>query len=256
MKKQLRRGAGDPLGRVAIGRESPMSKHEMWSRWTRDYNGNFRPWVGSNYTDSDILILGYSHYRHKSLGNLKPSLVTSTVICNVIDGEAGRASKTFTKLEATFKGHILAGKERRSFWDAVAFYNYIQQFLTRPRVKPSPQVLTAAELPFIGVLRLLKPRLVACLGYTVWRRLETLTVWSAGPQCCKGELATGFLRITPQRSAIAICLQHPSTGFRYQDWYPSVLMAKGIACGRGKPEAGEYWGAVCSQFAGNKKSAN
>ena len=72
--------------------------------------------------------------------------------------------------------HYATGKpanlmNRRAFWHAVSFYNYLQEPMEGPRMRPRNQLWEEAPQPFQEVLDRLKPDHILVLGQRLWEHL-------------------------------------------------------------------------------------
>jgi hypothetical protein len=161
----------------------------------------FEPWKGSKYGADNrfgipVLVLGESHYGDESKGR---STVTTEVVRRLAQENRHAFFTKISKVLLGLDGKTWIDNEARGdVWEHIAFYNYIQCFVsTDPRVRPSPEMWAAARAPFLHVLNELDPKVVLVLGK---------------------ELA-GHLPVLPD--GIEVCrIQHPSTGFDYRKWNP------------------------------------
>ena len=161
----------------------------------------FEPWIGSKYTadnrfDLRVLVLGESHYGEESESG---ATVTSEVVRQYAQDER---HAFFTKVSKVLLGldekTWIDDEARGEVWEHVAFYNYIQGFVSNEsRVRPSTEMWTAAQDPFLHVLASLKPNVILVLGKELIAHLPELP---AGIEICG--------------------IQHPSTGFDYKKWNP------------------------------------
>ncbi len=166
----------------------------------------FQPWVGNKFNGDNrfgvrVLILGESHYGQES--EIQPTVTTEVV--RLLAQQKRHAF--FTKLSKLLLG--LDGKTwidnntRGEVWEHIAFYNYIQSFVSDSRVRPSTEMWDAAREPFLGIFHDLKPDVVLVLGKELATHVPTL----------------------PEKIDVC-CIQHPSTGFDYKEWNP--LFAEAI----------------------------
>src|SRR6266478_2421464 len=133
----------------------------------------FVPWVGSSY-DSGLkgaktLILGESHYQKDGKAysrNLNIELIS------------GQANKTGIYLgRYPFWTKIIklvspSDTDPHRFWNSVAYYNYIQEFVGLvARERPTGIMWKDAQKPFYEVLSLLKPDFILALGTNLWNSL-------------------------------------------------------------------------------------
>ena len=178
----------------------------------------FEPWVGERYELAElyglrVLLLGESHYGKGD----EDSFFTRRVVKKWGQEKRHRFFTIIARfiLHQGRKGR-LTGAERREFWDKVAFYNYVQEIVGRKaRIRPTRDMWKRSEQSFFKVLQDLKPDLVVVLGKQLGKKL---------PASVKG---------------ITFCkVDHPSSGFRYQDHLESLRNAiatarktKGLAVG-------------------------
>lgn len=168
----------------------------------------FCAWIGPSYGTEiwrRLLVLGESHYDT----NEPPERFTCDVVQRVVSGhDHGYRTRLFTKIARLF----LRASERldtsrqacRGFWESVAFYNYVQDYLPRVRSRPTPAQWSAASVPFEEVLGIHKPDAVVVLGAELGRHVSS--------------------HIAGSRSQIRIgIINHPaSVGWTYAKWMPQV----------------------------------
>lgn len=165
----------------------------------------FDPWEGELYKSGEgmrgvrLLILGESHYSAEAE---RPTFTKQMI------QDLGQKQSRFRFYAATQR--LVAGgrgrlsdTERVAFWEQVAFYNYIQSFVPRPRIGPSPDMWSAARDPFLATLAELKPHMLLVLGLGLRDRLPGLPA-----------------------HLVVRAIPHPSSfGFKYADWQPQVQAA-------------------------------
>ncbi|WP_333880663.1 hypothetical protein [Atlantibacter hermannii] len=64
--------------------------------------------------------------------------------------------------------------QRREFWNSVAYYNYLQEFLQGSRVAPPAGVWQRSEKAFTEVLAVLAPDLIICFSLRNGNRVRSL----------------------------------------------------------------------------------
>jgi len=126
----------------------------------------FNPWVGANYQTGGaigirILILGESHYgtRGRESSDTTPKLIRRL-------GQDCRFA-FYTKVQKLIQNRTdyVTDDERRSFWDDVAFYNFIQRFPgDGPRIRPTEKMWAHAPDAYLQTVRELKPELIIIMG--------------------------------------------------------------------------------------------
>lgn len=176
----------------------------------------FLPWVGEKYQNGCLglrtLIVCESHYGSRE--NERP-LVTSEIIKALALGEknplANRRLKRhphFSKIMNSIinKRGYRSRLEREEFWNSVAYYNYIQEFISGTRVNPKNHHWELGKKAFIEVLETLQPQLV--ISYSL-RNGENLRDLSG--------------------DTIVAIVNHPSSGFSYFKANPKIEEAKKIS---------------------------
>ena len=141
----------------------------------------FDPWVGNEYEETKglfgvkILLLGESHYGTCENESDK-KIFTKKVVCSVIKekDKAGNQKKRpfFTKILrlVTLKQVASTEESREEFWNKVAFYNYIQEFV--PKRRPPTKEMWANACPhFIETIKELEPDVIVVLGVRLKKHL-------------------------------------------------------------------------------------
>lgn len=171
----------------------------------------FEPWIGSKYTKDNrfgirVLVLGESHYGDES--NTRSTFTTEVVGWLAKDVRHAFFTKVSKVLLGLDGKTWLDDEARGEVWEHIAFYNFIQGFVsTDSRVRPSAEMWEAAKESFLEVVNKLTPQVVLVLGKELASHLPPMP---PGIELC--------------------CIQHPSTGFVYSKWNPlfsqAVLRAK------------------------------
>lgn len=137
---------------------------------------NFLPWVGEKYEQSGInghrvLFLGESHYG--SSNDEKDPKFTRNIVEN---WALRRRSAFFTKIAKIVKDigayRPISPDEKKDAWHRIAFYNYVQQCLPRPRMAPTPEMWEYAKMPFEQTLSEITPDIVIVLGKRLHPQVE------------------------------------------------------------------------------------
>lgn len=190
-------------------------------------NIKFLPWIGSQYSGGyegvKTLILGESHYQWNCGRDINDwREVTQRVVQEQIDG----GKKAFwTKIAMTFLGHAPTLADKKSFWESVAFYNYVQESVgSGPRIAPADGSWHSSIDAFAEVLESLKPSFVLVLGVRLWRRLPDLGRIPGGDVGEASQKAT-WCYPTSAGASLAYGINHPSTGFNAGNWHPHVRAA-------------------------------
>lgn len=209
---------------------SPLRLHQdrAWSPSTvRGMEIRFQPWVGEQYGRSSrwglsLLVLGDSHYHeYKHLGQAE---YTNYIVREYIDG---KTRPFFTNFAASLDPTLRGVSTRNEIWQSLAFYNYVQDFMEGPDLKPSRAQFASSWQPFLAVVRDLRPDLIVVCGYRLWDaiapRLPTTT--PLGFDLSEGR--PGMQALLPQAApgaGVISYIKHPSRAYSGTVWQP-VLTA-------------------------------
>lgn len=139
----------------------------------------FCPWVGERYGSSGsllsakrLLILGESHHSDgHPAGTVVPEM-TKDVLRIYRKEKWVPWMRTFDNAAAAVTGKPKAELGRdgvNSFWDQVAFYNYVPVVAARSsRIPPSAEHFQLGAEPFESLLDELKPGAILVWGYRLW----------------------------------------------------------------------------------------
>ena len=186
----------------------------------------FNPWIGNNYSQAPlgkkVLVLGESHYDWEQDSPIDHSpTVTNEVISEQLDGHYTKAF--WTHITITFLNKLPTLDDKREFWHAVSFYNYVQQSAGMgARVPPSSEMFQASEPAFFEVLESLKPEVVVVLGYRLWQRLPKQTTEDETIETQSGPILTRRYSYVGG-TCLACSIKHPSSGFNGRDWHSRVM---------------------------------
>lgn len=188
----------------------------------------FRPWVGRSYADPHnrwdqrVLILGESHYDEDF--DQGPDLTTWVIRRHV--RKEGKQYAFWTKVGRTFVGPDYGPPDtRRTFWDSVAFYNYVQTFAgVAARQRPSADDFSSSWPVFTRVLEDLRPTVVVGLGFGLRDAMRPLLPPGSrlGIRAPQGEPPSYWTLRVRDASVVLGFVKHPSTGYRPPDWRPVV----------------------------------
>jgi len=172
----------------------------------------FMPWIGAKYEAEGfrglrILIVAESHYGSKrsERRTATPELVKAFGQRLKHPDAAARLRKhphfarIVTAVSGAARASMLTTPERADFWERVCYYNFIQEFMSAPRVLPSAKSWDAGKKAFREVLATVQPDVVVAFS----KRLRAVLK----PLCSEVPLAG---------------LHHPSTGFAYERWQPII----------------------------------
>jgi hypothetical protein len=151
---------------------------------------NFDPWVGSQYDSGGyhglkVLFLGEAQYSTTGTYELIPECRNST--CEYVTRLAIHRTPPvsfYTKVTRLLNaGCSLPGRleDRKSLWDQVAFYNYLQQWTPSGRTVPDKSIWDAAASPFIEIVQSIRPDLIVAISLRMATRLP---VFESRPPVC------------------------------------------------------------------------
>lgn len=200
---------------------------------------NFHPWKGDRFGKHNgmglpprVLLVGESHYGRRH----QPSDLTKRVVKDYIDDGGYRF---FTgMLKAILGSDTSADRDTRAaFFNAVAFYNFVQHLLEGPRKRPTKEMWQHGAEVFPSCLDLLKPSHAITCGFELWKCGLPDERFSEPPQ-----LEQDILPHLPEkyqqdekhreegwigeyayedRTCVIIKIEHPSSpGFSAAAWHP------------------------------------
>ncbi len=158
----------------------------------------FEPWVGEKYRSEGlrgvrVLALGESHYAEPGFAS---RTFTSDVVREcVFEGRAAYFTKVAKLMTGLGSGEYLTDGLLQDTWSRIAFYNFVQQMLPAPRVRPTEAMWKQARQLFPSIVLQLQPQLIVVMG-------KHLREWFESPQ------------------GVEVCFtEHPSSSrFSYQPW--------------------------------------
>lgn len=169
----------------------------------------FMPWVGLNFERGfrglRILLVCESHYGNKQheRPTVTPEIIKALALGErhpQATGKLGR-KKHFSLIMAAVQNvrQRFSDAQRCEFWNSVAYYNFLQEFLPTSRVTPSSDLWKRSEKAFSEVLAVLVPDLIICFSKRNGDRIRYL----AG------------------RVPVAV-VNHPSSHFSYSKFNPVI----------------------------------
>ena len=169
----------------------------------------FAPWIGSNYEKGfhglRILLVCESHYGGKQ--HERPT-VTSEIIKALALGEkhpraTGKLKRHmhFTKIMSAILNvrQGFTGAQRREFWNSIAYYNFLQEFIPDRRIAPPQSAWESSKSAFTDVISVLAPDLIICFSKRNGKRIRSLA----------GDLPVAVVN-------------HPSSRFKYSEVNPVI----------------------------------
>lgn len=184
----------------------------------RPQHVHFLPWRGKNYAKSAcrLLILGESHYSEAQEGPLFTRRLTREYV-------TGKFNHRFW----TQIGQVITGKprweiDRKTLWDGIAFYNYIQRIeVNAAGCAPPNSAFHRSERAFWEVLDILKPTHLIALGNRLWIQMPALENENLKMTLGGQSRQYGYYRRSWGKTA-ATSINHPSWGFSKSYWHPIV----------------------------------
>lgn len=188
-------------------------------------NVNLKPWVGKNYQQGiqgkKIMVLGESHYSdHECDENFTTKIIAEHFL-NPADPHEGWKN-TYTKFERALAGHKLSQTEREELWNSFLFYNYIQEPLTDPRIKPMAIQYQEGQTPFWEVLEKYKPDGVIVWGERLYNRLPQAGVQGEDIFGQHWTQETWQYLLSDGHQVSVMPIQHPSGGFSWDLWHETI----------------------------------
>lgn len=182
----------------------------------------FEPWIRKDYGfnsrwETPVLIVSESHYEWDddrwARGDLLPR--DETIRCTKNRAEEAEPRMFATNLATAFLGRQPKPNpphgEMHEFWNSVAFYNFVQECVGKPNMRPTPDGLRSSLKGFSTVLSELqpKPRLVVVLGRLVWDTLKPHSPEQIPEyRTDDGQLVAG--------------LPHLTRAFKAERWHPEI----------------------------------
>lgn len=180
------------------------------------------PWIGKNYLQNRILILGDSHYatNQEAEREFEDPYSTIETIKAVI--EKGPYS-FYNGLYNLF--NLDTQKDIEDFWSKIAFYNFVQEIMKSVHQKPSTANRMEAWKCLAKVASVLRPAYILFLGIRNWYGTHALEgtdtkcilEWDKTIKISKVTPAYGRL-ILPQREIPFSIIRHTAMGFNASAW--------------------------------------
>lgn len=144
----------------------------------------FAPWVGSLYTEGfcglRILLVCESHYGDKTheRPTVTPEIVKALALGERHPQATGKLRRHphFTKIMCAVKNvrKSFSSAQKREFWNSVAYYNFLQEFIRATRVDPPKDAWERGNSAFTEVLDVLAPELIVCFSARNGDRIRSL----------------------------------------------------------------------------------
>jgi hypothetical protein len=203
----------------------------------------FKPWVGAQYEEgfkgNKLLVLGESHYCSEDCkecnveacmkkGYSEEDYYNQTIegICGYLHAyEGARFQQTFLCFERAVLGKVASNEEQESFWNHLAFYNYVQNNLHKEagcRTNLGSADSANSEVAFKEILETLNPNKVIVWGKRLYNYL--LPAWDGFESEVKTD--NGCTRVWTYtingKRIPCMVVNHPSTpsGKSWNYWHP------------------------------------
>ena len=139
-----------------------MRKHNYDELFNEVEGLKWLPWVGLDYSDNRLLLVGESHYardKDKKEYFLSNKYATVGTVEDVVKG------KTWNLFENAHYALIGTNNvDKKALWENVAFYNFIQQPMDTTKGRPSPTDYKDGWKVFFKLLKIVKPKHCIFLG--------------------------------------------------------------------------------------------
>lgn len=204
---------------------------------TQFNNVMFYPWVGKNYSsginNKRILILGESIYccvpsefnkckiGYRGICNSQVERIVKEQLYKNADGSGPKKDRFYTKISKLLLGlgrQNLTLESKESFWQSVAFYNYVQVSVgTKPRQRPTSEMWKMSIDSFIEVLTKLEPELIVITGRELSHNIFSIpNIWNNEIKTSDKGFAISKNLKYQNINAKAIAIYHPTyPGFSY-----------------------------------------
>jgi hypothetical protein len=184
----------------------------------RGENFGFRPWIGSDYENGfnrkKILILGESHYCCNP-GECDGCIdQTNEIIKKQIDESRDdfESNRFYTKLAKLFLGKVVGQHisldEKISFWNSVAFYNYIQMSVgNNAGIAPTEEMFEKSWESFQRLIEEIKPDFILIVSQRLWEGLPGI----AGEDWPPGPVNYSYFYRGKATNPLCVIINHPSS---------------------------------------------
>ena len=184
------------------------------------------PWIGKNYRTTGfagkrILALGESHYCENASDATED--ITRKVIADLFDPQSKHEAymNTYTKFAKALLGcRALTFEDKERFWNSVAFYNYVQFPMSRPRMVPSRGNFKNSEAAFFEVLEMLSPDIVIVWGHRLYNNLPQGGLQGDDLRASDGHwIETWRYFLSDRKEVKVVPIMHPSSSFSPEYWH-------------------------------------
>lgn len=148
----------------------------------------FAPWVGAQYATDGfrslrVLVVSESVYGDSRYErpDVTAELINALAIGLRHPYTQGKVARHphYAKIFAAINNRSAAGvfnrEQRTGFWEKVAYFNFIQQFLEKSRDEPPAAAWARGRPAFVEVMHVLQPELVLCFSLRNGARVRALS---------------------------------------------------------------------------------
>lgn len=196
------------------------------------------PWVGSNYNENKLLLVGESHYA-KDKGKNDFFLTNKNATVGTIeDVIKGVTWKLFSNTQ-----HALLGTEKvdkGALWSNLAFYNFIQRPMQTTKGRPTPNDYIEGWKVFFELLEIIKPTHCIFLGSSGAKYLWSLIEKNDNGVFIKNKCSleqrdrkigrflgkVAHLEFEDVSTDITF-IRHPSAFFKKEEWHSYLIEKAG-----------------------------
>lgn len=189
---------------------------------------NWLPWIGKNYRDTKILLVGDSHYDDYDEWLIYKDATRKFVNNQGLNSHNPdfKNRRFFQQIEKTLLNRDASTlEERNRLWNNIAFYNLVQRLLPSVKERPNDNDFDTGWRTFLDIANIIQPEICIKYGYDGIGRLGYLlnnfdTGWTRDdvqefynkPYCINLTKDNHKMRI--------IFTYHPtgSFGFDYEEW--------------------------------------
>ena len=171
------------------------------------------------------MALGESHYCANPAEFTED--ITRAIIRDLFDPESEHEpyKNTYAKFMNALAGERLDVDGKKTWWNRVAFYNYVQTPMTGARISPTSEDFANSEKAFFEVLEQLRPTHVVVWGKRLYENM---------PNCGKelpairmkdgSDVRRWEYRLKDGSPVKLLEMQHPSTGFSTDYWSETLKL--------------------------------
>ncbi|HTM65641.1 MAG TPA: hypothetical protein VL093_04940 [Flavipsychrobacter sp.] len=135
-------------------------------------NLKYLPWIGDNFSDTGLLIVGDSHYDDGDGWLEGNKLATRQMILN--NGVHDRFPARFLNaIELLFCNRTLEQNDRAKFWQKLGYMNLVQRLMASSAERPSDKDFDQGWEVCLDIINIIRPKYCVKLGIDGIGRLGT-----------------------------------------------------------------------------------